>query len=587
MLPMTVEKTEAEYQHCKLIYINYKQKKAVMGFLFKFIAILFYKNVFTFKPISCIIDDSTFLYMRKNKNEKNEKYEKERYLLMKNMKKLVLMLLVCAMVFSPLISCSNKPADDGTPTDGAESGGADANENASAEESTTDQYAVTDNLPSDLDFGGETIRVWLREVDTVFYTNEWEFTEEIKGEIFNDRLYERELKVEERLNVNIEKTMMITPFQKALKSIKADDDEFDMICDNAYDLASQALEGIYVDLANFPYIDYSMPWWPDTIIKDVTINNRMYSVTGDITPSVLGFMNCIFFNKNIAANYEISGLYDLVFSGKWTFDKYSEFAKQVYKDVNGDGVPDKEDLFGVTTSDYYDVYFSAFEIPMTTTNADGSLSLALGEKFYEAYNRLREFSMDISSLPQVISNNNEAVNYSNDVEFFANGQLLFFGGLLRFSEYYRAMEADYGILTVPKWDEHQEGYHTTSHANYSLLSVPITVPQERRNTIGAVIEALASEGYRTVTPAYFDTTLKDKYSRDEETLKVLDILRNGLEFQPVMIYYKSMGDMLHLFRYACYPQNTYDNMVSYYEKNVPKFEKAINKFNEYYLNVSE
>ena len=499
---------------------------------------------------------------------------------MKNIKKLILILLVCILICVPIFSCSQNTGKTDTTTEAA---AAESGTSGVEAEGTTDQFAVADNLPSDLNFNGATFRVWGREVDNVFYTSAWEFVEEMNGEVFNDALYNRELAVEERLNVNIEESLSTTSFQNAYKAVKAGDDSFDLLFANAYDVAPQGLEGIYVDLAKFPHIDYKMPWWPDTIMKDVTINGKTYFVTGDITPSVLGFMNCIFFNKKIAADYDISGLYDLVFSGKWTFDKYAEAAKNVYKDINGNGEVDKDDLFGVTTSDYYDVYFSAFEIPITITNPDGSLSLSLGEKFYEAYTRLREFSMNKSSLPQAISNEGETVNYENDVKFFANGQILFFGGLVRFSDYFRSMADDYGILTVPKWDENQADYHTTSHANYSLVSVPVTVPTERYDMVGAVMEALASEGYRTTTPAYFDSTLKNKYSRDEETLKVLDILRNGLEFQPVMIYYKSMGDILHLFRYACYPQASYDNMVSFYEKNLPRFQKAIDKFNEYYL----
>ena len=493
------------------------------------------------------------------------------------MKKFMFILLLCVTALSPLLACSKDAADpvNAPRTEPAEGG--------AATEGASEPAEISDNLPPDLDFGGETIRVWGREVDSVFYTSAWEFVDEMTGEVFNDALYARELAVEGRLGVSIEKTLTTTSYDRAYKAVKAGDDSFDMLFANAYDVAPHGLEGIYSDLAHFPYIDYNMPWWPDTIMRDVTINGKTYFITGDITPSVLGFMNCIFFNKKIAADHDISGLYELVFSGKWTFDRYAEAAKNVYKDLNGNGEVDAEDQFGVTTSDYYDVYFSAFEIPITTTNPDGSLSLALGEKFYEAYSRLREFSMDISSLPQAISNKNESVNYENDVKFFANGQILFFGGLVRFSDYFRAMEDDYGVLTVPKWDETQKDYHTTSHANYSLLSVPVTVPSERCNMIGAVMEALASEGYKTTTPAYFDSTLKNKYSRDEETLRVLDILRGGLEFQPVMIYYKSMGDILHLFRYACYPQNTYENMVSYYEKYSPTFQKAIDKFNEYYL----
>lgn len=495
------------------------------------------------------------------------------------MKKNILIFLVFALILSLLFSCSQNSGKTDT---SAESGAQNPEE--SEADNPGERVFVSDNLPSDLNFNGDTFRIWGREVDNVFYDTEWEFVEEITGEVFNDAMHARELAVAGRLGINIEKTLSTTSYQNAYKAVKAGDDAFDLLFANAYDVAAHGLEGIYLNLAKFPYIDYDMPWWPDTIMKDVTINGKTYFVTGDITPSVLGYMNCIFFNKNIAADYEISGLYDLVLSGKWTFDAYAKAAKGLYKDLNGDGIVGEEDQFGVTTSDYYDVYFSAFEIPITNTGTDGSLSLALGEKFYSAYERLRDFSMSEDGLPQAISNKGETVNYGNDVQFFTQGKILFFGGLVRFSNYFRSMDNDYGILTVPKWDESQKDYHTTSHANYSLVSVPVTVPDKRHDMIGVVMEALASEGYRTTTPAYFDSTLKNKYSRDEESLKVLDILKKGLEFQPVMIYYKNMGDILHLFRYACYPQAQYENMVSFYEKNTPTFQKAIDKFNEYYLN---
>ena len=505
-------------------------------------------------------------------NDKRIRVKERKEKTMKIEKLLLLFALVCLF----FAACSGEPAKGGGDPTGA-------NPETSGEgEAPSENSFVSDNLP-DLDYGGDTVRVWGRQVDNVFYDTEWEFVEEMNGEVFNDSMHARELAVEGRLNINIEKTLTTASYQNAYKAVKAGDDSFDFLFANAYDVAAHGLEGIYVNLVNFPYIDYDMPWWPDTIKTDITINGKTYFVTGDITPSVLGFMNCIFYNKNIAANHDISGLYDLVFSGKWTFDEYAKAAKGLYKDLNGNGIVDDEDQFGLTMSDYYDVYFSAFEIPITLTNPDGSLSLALGEKFYTAYERLRTLSMSEDGLPQAISNKGESVNYGNDVIYFTQGKIFFFGGLVRFSNYFRAMDDDYGILTVPKWDMGQEKYRTTSHANYSLVSVPVTLPDARREIAGATMEALASEGYRTTTPAYFDSTLKNKFSRDEESLKVLDILKNGLEFQPVMIYYKNMGDILHLFRYAVYPQAQYENMVSFYEKNQPTFQKAINKFNEYYL----
>ena len=39
-----------------------------------------------------------------------------------------------------------------------------------------------------------------------------------------------------------------------------------------------------------------------------------------------------------------------------------------------------------------------------------------------------------------------------------------------------------------------------------------------------ILEALAAESYHTVTPAYYEKTLVDKYIRDEESEEMIDII---------------------------------------------------------------
>ena len=175
---------------------------------------------------------------------------------MKNMIKLGAILLFCITIYSPLFSCSQGSGEPEATTSAAES---DANIIIEEEEITADRFSISDNLPSDLNYNGETIRVWGRAVDNVFYDTEWEFVEEMNGEVFNDAMYDRELAVEGRLNINIEKTLTTTSYQNAYKAVKAGDDSFDILFANAYDVASHGLEGIYVNLVNFPYIDYDMP----------------------------------------------------------------------------------------------------------------------------------------------------------------------------------------------------------------------------------------------------------------------------------------------------------------------------------------
>ena len=43
--------------------------------------------------------------------------------------------------------------------------------------------------------------------------------------------------------------------------------------------------------------------------------------------------------------------------------------------------------------------------------------------------------------------------------------------------------------------------------------------------MGAVVECMASESYRTVTPALFEESFKYKYSQDDNSAKMFDIAR--------------------------------------------------------------
>lgn len=57
---------------------------------------------------------------------------------------------------------------------------------------------------------------------------------------------------------------------------------------------------------------------------------------------------------------------------------------------------------------------------------------------------------------------------------------------------------------------------------HGTMMVPITVASPERTSI--IIEALNAETYKQVLPAYFDTALKNRYSRDQESGEMLDLL---------------------------------------------------------------
>ena len=73
-----------------------------------------------------------------------------------------------------------------------------------------------------------------------------------------------------------------------------------------------------------------------------------------------------------------------------------------------------------------------------------------------------------------------------------------------------------------------------SDGAHSVMAVPITISNPEYTSI--ILEALNAETYKQVVPAYYDTSLKVKYSRDDETGEVLDLLMDNRMFDFGYIY---------------------------------------------------
>ena len=95
-----------------------------------------------------------------------------------------------------------------------------------------------------------------------------------------------------------------------------------------------------------------------------------------------------------------------------------------------------------------------------------------------------------------------------DVSFFHIGTL-------------RDMETDFGVLPYPKYDEAQKEYY--SRVSYYWANI-IPVTNTKLDMTGAILEALNCESANYVVPAYYNIALKTKYSRDEESAAMLDLI---------------------------------------------------------------
>lgn len=97
---------------------------------------------------------------------------------------------------------------------------------------------------------------------------------------------------------------------------------------------------------------------------------------------------------------------------------------------------------------------------------------------------------------------------------------------------------NWGILPYPKYDETMEEYQSYLQ-RYIYAMIPVILTDT--DATGAVLEALSSEIYHSVIPEYVEVSLKVRYSPDEGTSRMFDIIRNNIVSDPGQVYSNILG----------------------------------------------
>ena len=74
-----------------------------------------------------------------------------------------------------------------------------------------------------------------------------------------------------------------------------------------------------------------------------------------------------------------------------------------------------------------------------------------------------------------------------------------------------------------------------------MLLGAISGASQNLDITGAVLEALGSETYRSVTPAWYETALKVKYSRDDISAQIIDIIHDSMTTDFIYAYNASLS----------------------------------------------
>ena len=87
---------------------------------------------------------------------------------------------------------------------------------------------------------------------------------------------------------------------------------------------------------------------------------------------------------------------------------------------------------------------------------------------------------------------------------------------------------------------------------------------------------MAIESYKVVTPAYYEVALKGKYSKDEESWVMLDMIVNNLKINGGLLYTIKINDITQKIRTAV--RNKQSNSTSFLSSiHITNYERLLNK----------
>ncbi|MDD6094947.1 MAG: hypothetical protein PUC29_04300 [Clostridia bacterium] len=436
------------------------------------------------------------------------------------------------------------------------------------------------------------------DVGKDYYGGDYIYAETYTGDTISDAVYARNLAVEEKYNVKINQLLEVNGDPAALiqKKIMSGEFDHDVIYGWAYKLGACIPENFFADFNQLSNVDFTQDYWSPSAMEDLTINDKLYLCINDISMNKLEWADLIFYNKNIAEDYNINtefgSFYDLVNDGKWTLDVFLKMVQSVSNDLNGDGIIGKDDVFGMLDGSANGSWAAACsDVQLTTKNDDGSYSLSfyneklLGiiDKIYPVYsnNKYVKDYDDIWSEGGVDGNGGYSDQWEYARSFFTTDHSLFCTGSAYITSEFRNMTSSYGIIPFPKYDENQENYYAGVSCLASIFALPATVRNDVSTAgmerTGTILEYMAYKSNEILLPDYYETLLKGQRLDTEEDSQMLDIIRSSVRYQfSATVGIESVGELL-------------DNMfakpttaTSTYKRSEKKLQKALD---DYYSEV--
>ena len=416
--------------------------------------------------------------------------------------------LVVLMLGSMLLACKKK--EEGA-ADTTNSGGDVVNSDSGKK-----------NVLDGVRYNGETIRVygWIP-------SNILEYVQEFSADlgVVEQNVYKRLDETKKQLNINVDwKEESRSGFIQNVANANQTGG-YDVIACYSLDAAPLTTQGISKNLLSFETMDFDEPCWPNDMIDQVTMYDKLYFCTGDISTNLIFMTTLVYVNMDlmeywhindmIQQRYDEDNIFDLVREGKWTYDAMFTMADGIYQDTDGTKTKTANDTYGLSTSSTMICNFYVGAGYTLVESDEAGIYLSEDYTNVDAIEKLLKDVVAFTDSPYCRRTDDWQVyrdNFSAGLHLFSLAPASH-----AYGKHYHTDNLNYAALPVPKYNQDQEEYrswHSNPYTNYIATS-----GSPHPEIAASFLQCLAQWSYDTTRIAIFENTMKARFSQGDSDVK--------------------------------------------------------------------
>ena len=451
------------------------------------------------------------------------------------MKKLILIMLVLIMAVSVFASCAGGEGET-TPKQTTKKPTTNTDEEIPEEEKM--------NLDLDsLDYDGEEVHIFHWETSALEFGME---LADINNDAVKDAIYNRNSYTETDLGITLDWYQQTgsnypksTQFVDKLDARKQDPNTpVDLIAGCVRSMPFFMVEGHLTELNTYSdSLDLTKVWWPENIQDAIAVKDNLYFVSGDISASTIRNMTVLFVNKTILESngQDYVELMEQIKAYEWTIDDLIALTENQYQDLDNTPGPSDGDKYGLITLYYHsDGLYTGlgYQYGDMSSKDDQVLRLAsqmAGETAANYVQKLKDWQL----------NNDLYMKYLDPQEAgfadsFLNGNALFVLHTANFGFEIQKTDIKYATIPTPALDTKQGRYYTNMNSSYTAYGICDTSMDY--DMAAQTLQVLGYHAYKTTTPAIFEISFKGKFSKDDYTIEMFNIIRESIVFDTGRVY---------------------------------------------------